>query len=123
RLSRQCLKHRGSQHFAELASRESVEHDDFRRRLESRKPTAREPYDLGGVDRRVALDRRLDPLSPFGVLDTDDGRVPNTRKLLEGALHLDRRDVLSPADDHVVLAAEDEEKSLAIDLSEVSGVE
>src|SRR5206468_6282319 len=64
------------------------------RELLRRQRLARAQYDEGGH-----------PLAPLDVRHADDGGFLDRGMRLQYGLHLRRRDVLSPPDHHVVLAA------------------
>ncbi len=60
-------------------------------------------------------------LAEVGVLDPDTGDLGDRRVLVEGLLDLPRVDVVATADDHLLLAVDDEEVAVLIDPRHVAG--
>ena len=73
------------------------------------------------LDDDAALDEGGDDLSPALVRQPDHGDLQHRRMQRQAAFNLDRRNVLSAGDDHVVHAAGDEKIAIAVEISGVAG--
>jgi hypothetical protein len=54
------------------------------------------------------------------VVDADDRDVPHARQARDDVLDLAREDVLAAGDEHLVLAAVDEQAALRVEMSHVA---
>src|SRR5215470_5462482 len=70
-------------------------------------PAVLDQVPLGTDAPRAKHDEGLDGLAPLLVGDADDRDLGHGGMLEEAVLHLDGRDILAPADDHVLLAVAD----------------
>src|SRR3954447_10046380 len=78
---------------------------------------------LGDLLALLQRDRRADLLAQLGMRHPDHGRLAHRGVLVEDLLDLARIDVVATADDHVLLAVDDEEVAVLVDLCHVAGVE
>src|SRR3954447_17209715 len=78
---------------------------------------------LGDVLAVLERDRGADLLAELLVRDADHRRLGHRGMLVEDLLDLARIDVVAAADDHVLLAIDDEEVAVLVDLGHVAGVE
>ena len=76
-----------------------------------------------GVDGTVEGDGGDDGLAPALVGQPEDGDLAHRRVAHEDLLDLDRVDVLAAGDDHVLLAVDERDVAVVVDLAEVAGVE
>jgi hypothetical protein len=68
-------------------------------------------------------DKRSQAVPEVGVLDSDDCRFQDVLSIGEQVLDFERVDVLATGDDHVVVAAVDEEEAVGVEVSDVAGRE
>ncbi len=111
------------EHLAGGVARQLVDDLDARRALEVGQPLPGEGDQLGGRDLAVAGDGGDDRLAPALVGQPEDGHLADGRVAHEDLLDLDRVDVLAAGDDHVLLAVDERDVAVLVDLAEVAGVE
>src|ERR1700735_29946 len=111
-----------AQQFSDRGLRKRIDKDETPRTLEIGKPRrATKLIELGFADRGLSLDKGGDDLAPLLVGKTDDGDLQHSGMQRKAAFNLDRRDIFTPGDDHVVDAAGDEEIAIAINKAGIAG--
>src|SRR6266702_3096120 len=80
-------------------------------------------FGLAGLGARLQRHDRLDLLAEALVRDADHGRLGHRRVGIDDLFDLARVYVEPAAEDHLLLAIDDEEIALLVDVPEVSGVE
>ena len=68
-------------------------------------------------------DERLQPLPELLVIDPDHGHLDDALVVGEQVLDLAREDVLATGDDHLIVAAVDEEAAVGVEVADVAAAE
>src|SRR5712691_6985484 len=76
-----------------------------------------------GLGAGLERDDRFHLLAKPLVGDTDDGRLGHGGMCVDDLLDLTRVDVEAASDDHLLLAIDDEEEAVLVDIAQVAGVE
>ena len=101
----------------------SSTHLDAGRALEVGQPLPGEGDQLGRRGLAVTGHGGDDRLAPALVGQPEDGDLAHGRVADDDLLDLDRVDVLAAGDDHVLLAVDERDVAVLVDLAEVAGVE
>ena len=103
----------------------SCENSDPHGRLEGGEMLADESaqFPLARLHARLQSYDRRRLFAEYPVRQADDGGIHDRRMAVQNLLDLDAVDVLAAADQHVLLAIDDVEEALLVDLREIAGLE
>src|SRR5262245_6300874 len=111
-----------AQELADRRLRYRLDEDVTPRPLEIGEPRgAAELIELLGLDHAATLDEGGNDLAPALVRNPDHGHLGDCGMQRQAAFDLDRRDVFTAADDHVVDAAGDEEIAITVEIAGIAG--
>src|SRR6202167_1848788 len=111
-----------AQDFTERIFRQRVDELDALGTLETRQPRTAEILELGLSHRRALAhaNESLDDLPPFDRGDADNGALVDRGMAHEDSFDFGGRDIFAAADDHVVLAAGEEDVTVVVEPSEIA---
>src|SRR5512133_2944917 len=121
----EALAQRSLEDLARGRARQVADEVDRARQLVAGEALAREGGQLVGTRHRARPqdDERLHRLTPPLVGYADDRNLVNRGMLGERLLDLDREDILSAADDHVLDPIRQEEVSRVVEVAAVAGAQ
>ena len=109
------------EHLAGRVARQLVDEHDVARDLVAGEVRLDVLLDLVGRHLLLGHDDGLQPLAELLVVDAEDRDLLDRVVALEQLLDLRREDVLAAGDDHVVVAAVDEQPPVVVEVADVAG--